>query len=308
MARTRWRLAAALLAMTSAACVSTEAPTANPPGPGPVQPAEPAPMTPTSVPSSAPAAPARPVQRVPAVPTAPAPGQRPAPAPGPLGPPRPYPEGAIALPCTLRAELEPTIVKDELRLRFVLSNLASEPATITLRGVGPGGMVDVRGLPAGFDPMHRCQAGACIQPTSTATYTVPPHKTVTIGGTTLHAKGDACNPPLPMGSSFLYAAITPDPPRADTCTGAMIHIVRDPKTAALRRAGLLEPPVPATPPPPRPKPQPKQRPRPQPKPKTRAKPEDCPVCAFACPRGIPSRKVGPDGCPICGCERIDLSQ
>jgi hypothetical protein len=246
------------------------------------------------------------------VPTAPAPSQRPAtprtPGPGPLGPPRPYPEGAIALPCTLRAELEPTIVKDELRLRFVLSNLASEPATITLRGVCPGGMVDVRGLPAGFDPMHRCQAGACIQPTSTAMYTVPPHKTVTIDGTTLRARGDACNPPLPMGSSFLYAAITPDPPRVDTCTGAMIHIVRDPKTGTLRRAGLLEPPVPATPPPPRSKPQPKQRPRPQPKPKTRARPENCPVCAFACPRGIPSRKVGPDGCPICGCERMDLSQ
>lgn len=46
---------------------------------------------------------------------------------------------------------------------------------------------------------------------------------------------------------------------------------------------------------------------PTPRPKRPAPPKratPCPVCAFGCPGGIPSRKVGPDGCPVCRCEEL----
>lgn len=304
MSRTRLLLATALIAMTSTACVSTETPATSPPGPVPAEPREPPPGAPTPAPAVPTTyTPGPPVQ--PAAP-APRPGAPARPAPGPLGPL--YPEGAVALPCTLRAEIQPTVTRDTLRLAFELSNLGSEPATITVSGTCPGGMVELSGLPASFDPMHRCQAGACVKPTTTATYTIPPHKSVAIGETTLHANGDACNPPLPLGSTFLSATLTGHTQRVDTCTGAAVHVVRDPKTGALRRAGLLDPPVPATPPRPQPKqaPRPKPEPKPQPKPQPPAKREHCPVCAIGCPNGIPKSGIGPDGCPECGCENFEI--
>ena len=282
--RFTWLIAALLGA---AGCATADAPLAGSPPP-----AEPprSPSQPLTQPAAAPRPPVRPAR-----------------APGPpLGPRPSDPEGAIALPCTLRAEVEPTIAGDEVRLRYTLENLADAPTTVTLVGPCPGGLVELRGLPAGYDPMHRCQAGACLTPTTKATYTVPGHGRLSIGGATLRGTGDGCNPPLPLGSLFLQAAIRTDPPAFHACTGATIHIVRDPKTKKLRRAGLLDPRVLATPPAtPRPKTTPVPRPTPPAKP-TPARRKSCPACAFACPNGIPSRKHRADGCPSCTCERIDV--
>src|SRR5690606_13708320 len=102
------------------------------------------------------------------------------PSPGLLSP-RSYPEGAIAIRCTLHPAIEPTIRGGELQLRFVLVNDAPDPVTVTLRGTCPGGMVELHGLPSTFDPMHRCRAGACVNPIDRATYTIPARKSVVIG-------------------------------------------------------------------------------------------------------------------------------
>lgn len=280
--------AAALLGVT-AACASTDpsvtgahsAPPPTTPTPPPAEPAkpEPAPLLVTPGPTM--------------------PARGPATPPPEMPPRRPYPEGAIAIRCTLHAEIEPTIRGGELQLRFVLVNDAPDPVTVTLRGTCPGGMVELRGLPGTFDPMHRCQAGACVNPIEKATYTVAARTSVVIGETTLRAKGDACNPPLPLGSTYLSAAFVTDPPLARACGGGAIHVIRDPKTGALREAGPREPRVPATPPTPQRTPRTKpQTKRPEPRPERK----NCPACAFACPNGIPSRKLGPDGCPTCSCE------
>ncbi len=233
-----------------------------------------------------------------------------APSPPPAAPPSApalpapqHPEGAIAIPCTVRAEIEPTLVRDELRLRFMLVNLGTETQTVTLRGTCPGGVVELQGLPTTFDPMHRCQAGACPSPEVRETYTVAPKKAVTIGETTLRAKGDACNPALPLGSTFLQAAIATEPQAFDVCGGGMVHIVRDPRTGTLRRAGLLDDPVPAV------EPQPKTTPTPTVTRKvepTRPR-KQCPACGIGCPHGIPSSKIGPDGCPSCSCENFEVT-
>lgn len=312
MARSRSFLLAVATAGVTAACVSTDASVATaPPAPPPAAPApgapQPAPLVVTPAPPPAPATPPPPGPRGPA--TSPTPGAPVSPPPqGPSRswPPPLHPEGAIHIPCTLHAEIVPTVRRDEVELRFVLVNDAPDPVTVTLRGTCPGGVVELRGLPSTFDPMHRCQAGACASPTATATFTVPARKSVTIGGTTLRAKGDACNPPLPLGSTFVSAAIATD--LVGACGGSAIHIVRDPKTGALRRAAADEPRVPATPPTekpaPPPKPAPTQKPAPKQKPAPPTPRKQCPVCAFACPNGIPSRKVGPDGCPTCACEKL----
>jgi hypothetical protein len=241
-----------------------------------------------------------------------APPQPSAPTPPPSQPPRlvpSHPEGAIHLECTVRAEIEAQVVRDQLRLRFVLRNSGPNDATVTLRTACPGGAVELSGLPAGFDPMHRCQAGACVQPTTTTTYKVPGgHKKVVIGETMLPAKGDACNPPLPLGSTFLQAMITPVPQAFDVCNGGQVHLVRDPTSGTLRLAGLLDEPVPATAPTKAPTTKPtKTKPEPiKPAPTVTPKRKQCPVCGIGCPNGIPSTKVGPDGCPSCSCENFEI--
>lgn len=238
---------------------------------------------------------------------------RPAPAPGPASPvpslPSGHPVGAIDLPCTVRAEIEAVVTADAVHLKLVLMNIGAEEARVTLKTRCPGGPVELAGLPAGFDPMHTCQAGACISPSSTTTYTIPGgRKIVVLGETTLRANGDACNKPLPFGSTFLQANIVTEPKRWDVCSGAQVHIVRDHRTGKLRRASLLGAPVPATPPakqpapaPPRTKPAPAP-PRTEPAPAThRTKP--CPTCGFGCTNGgVPSRRVDANGCPVCACD------
>ncbi len=296
MATSRFTWLMTMLCGLTAACASTDPSMAG-------APAAPPPTTPT--PTTAPAEPARPgpapLLMAPA-PTTPARGPT---APRPRLPTYEHPEGAIAIRCTLHPEIEPTVRGGELQLKFVLVNDAPDPVTVTLRGACPGGMVELRGLPGTFDPMHRCQAGACVNPIEKATYTVPARKSVVLGGTTLRANGDACNPPLPLGSTYLSATIATDPQLVEACGGTAIHVVRDPKTGALRKAKPNEPRVPATPPKPEP-PRTKPQPKPTPKPTPRPRPEDGPVCAFACPNGIPSRKLRADGCPSCTCENFDV--
>lgn len=282
-----------LVSFWMVACAATEPPHTEPVG----SPPAPAPMT-APAPTTAPAP--MPVQAPPPPPPS-------SPPPAPQLPEPSYPVGAIGPSCILRAEIEPIVRADSIAMRFVLVNNSHAPATITLTGTCPGGLVELHGLPAGFDPMHRCQAGACVNPESKATYKIPARGKVTLGETTLRAKGDACNPPLPMGSTFLQATIVSDNP-LDACNGATVHLVRDPRTGTLRRAADAEAPVPAVlvKPAPTPKTKPAPTPAPAPKPAPVAPRKNCPTCAFACPRGVPSRKVGPDGCPSCSCENFDI--
>lgn len=298
-----WGLVLAAAAAT-AACVAADPPPG--PRPAPPRPAEGPP------PRDEPAPPAAPTPVTPTPSPAPVVAPTPAPTPAPGGPgvapPPTYPVGALDLPCTVRAELEAKVVKGELRLRFVLVNLGADATTVTLAGRCPGGPVALRGLPDGFDPMHTCRAGACADPTPTTTHTLGGRSSIVLGETVLSARGDACNPPLPAGSTFLTAAVTAAPARHDVCSGAPLHLVRDPESGALRRAGPREPPVPAGPGAPAPRPPAKPTPPPPTPPvKQPVKPRaSCPACGIGCPDGIPSSKRGPDGCPVCACERFDL--
>jgi hypothetical protein len=223
--------------------------------------------------------------------------------PGPLDPG--YPVGAIDIPCTVRAEIEAVVTADAIRMKLVLMNLGPEEAKVTLKSRCPGGPVELGGLPAGFDPMHTCQAGACVSPTATTTYTIPGgRKTVVLGETTLRAQGDACNKPLPFGSTFLQASIVTEPRQWEVCNGAAVHIVRDHGTGKLRRAGLIDEPVPATPPAkPAVAPKPQLKPQPKPAPPRPPRTKPCPTCAFACTNGgVPSRRRDANGCSVCACE------
>jgi len=196
----------------------------------------------------------------------------------------------------VRAELEPTFNGDHVRLEYRLLNLRSEPVQLTLRSPCPAGPVTFDGLPAGADPLHTCQAGACISPVTTTTYNLPAHGTVVLGETTLAARGDTCNPPLALGSTLLRLRVTAEGAAGTVCDGATIHIIRDAHTSALRRAAITDPRVSPAPPPRRPVTTPAQPP-PQ-------RPKTCPECAIGCPHGVPKTGIGPDGCPVCGCEDL----
>jgi hypothetical protein len=137
------------------------------------------------------------------------------------------------------------------------------------------------------------------------TVEVPGGRTpVPIAETALSIEGDACNPPLPDGSTFLSATIDAGGPTSQTCAGAPIHVVVDRKRRGLRLAPL----------PPAVTPEPARTPaatrarkvgRPvAPAPGTR-RDRPCRPCAFACLDGVPASGVGPDGCPRCGCEDPD---
>jgi len=243
----------------------------------------------------------------------------PPPAPGPaptVTPPMPapsYPVGAIALDCVVSAEIEPVIrTGGEVTLRFSLKNHHPRPVEVTLQGTCPGGFVEVVGLPANFDPMHTCQAGACAQPTLMKTFTIAAGGSTPIGETRLPAQGNACNPPLPLGTMLLHARVnlTGGAPFA-VCSGAQVHIERDHKSGALRLAGPVDdednrlPPQPTTAP--SPKPTPTKAPAPKQAPKVAPTPrQNCPACGVGCPNGRPLTGLGPDGCPRCGCEKHDI--
>jgi hypothetical protein len=146
--------------------------------------------------------------------------------------------------------------------------------------------------------MHTCQAGACVKPSSTTTYTIPGgRKTVVLGETTLRANGDACNKPLPFGSTFLQANIVTEPKQWDVCSGAQVHIVRDHRTGKLRRAGLLDAPVPATPPAKQPAPAPpRTQPAPAPPGRSRARSVASAAPTAAC-RRVASTRTGAPSAP-----------
>jgi hypothetical protein len=251
-------------------------------------PADPPPALPTPAPTPTPT----PAPRSP----------EPAPAPPSLPTGPGYPVGAIDIACTVRAEIEAVVTADAVQMKLVLMNLGAQEAKVTLKGRCPGGPVELGGLPAGFDPMHTCQAGACASPNATTTYAIPGgRKTVVIGETTLRAKGDACNQPWPLGSTFLQANIETEPKQLDVCSGAQVHIIRDHNTGKLRRANLIAEPVPAIPPPVK-QPAP-ATPKTKPAPVTPPRTKQCPVCGFACTNGgVPSSRRDANGCPVCACD------
>lgn len=256
------------------------------------------------VPPSPPPAPVKPAP----APTRPAPPPRtPAPAPPPGFDPtlRPsYPVGAIHIPCKVRAEIQPTIVGKDLRLRFTLVNISGQAVTVKLRGTRIGGLVQVNGLPAGFDPMRTCRVVGGRNPSTTRELVIPAgRKPVVIGQTTLRGRGDACNPALPLGSSFLTAQVDSIDNAFEVCSGPAIHIVRA-NNGALRKARVGDPPVtaPRAAPPPAP---PAKTPQTKPAP-TKPPPASCPTCGFGCLHGTPSTRVDANGCPVCGCDDLDL--
>lgn len=238
-----------------------------------------------------PAAPARPTVRPPA-----APG-----GPGPRLPAHTPPTGAIHIRCTVRADIEARVTTSSVRAKVVLRNLGAQEATVTLRETCPGGPVTLAGLPAGFDPMHTCRMGPCAGPSSTKTYRIPARGRVELARTTLLARGDACNPALPLGSTLLRAEIVTEPRQLEVCSGAPLHVVRDHRSRRLRRARLTAPLVPEVLP---------ARPRPSvkaPPARTRVAPKSCPACGFGCTGAtMPSSRRDENGCPVCGCDPIGL--
>jgi len=89
-------------------------------------------------------------------------------------------------------------------------------------------------------------------------------------------------------------------PAFNACSGA-IHIVRDPKSGTLRRAGLLGPKVAAIPPTPKPQPKPEPGPSRSP-PLSRRTPEALPGVWVRVPERNSIDQFRPHGCPTCSCE------
>lgn len=225
----------------------------------------------------------------------------PAPAPMPKLPSYRHPEGAIALPCHVVAEVEAVIEEggQAVRLGFALVNTTNAERTVSLHGHCPQGFVTVHGLPQGFDPMHTCRAGACIEPEMTRVVTVPARGRVQLGETRLRAEGDACNPPWPVGSRLLSISVQGHTGDAFVCPGGAVEIERDPSSSMLRLVPFESKPAPLPPQAPSPKPTTSPEPTPSVVPQPR---EKCPTCGIGCPSGRPLTGVGPDGCPLCGCE------
>lgn len=204
----------------------------------------------------------------------------------PDAPRRPYPEGAIGPTCRIRTEIQASVTSESVRLRFFLVSRDAKPRVVKLTNPCPAGVVRLSGLPAGFDAMHTCQRGACVEPTTEQTFTVPARGRVEIGETVLRARGDACNPELPFGSTIVTAQVSSDDPM-DVCTGGAVHFMRE-RSGRLRRAKPNELVVKETPVAP---PAPKSAPG-----------KMCPACAFACVRGRPSTRKDQNGCPVCACD------
>jgi hypothetical protein len=242
----------------------------------------------------------------------PTPGPPPTPGSGSPGPvpglPRePRFPGATEVPCHLRTEIEADLTADAIRLKFWLVNRGAQEERLSLPAACPGGPVELFGLGAGFDPMHTCQAGPCPQRSIVTTYTVPAGGKIVLGETTLRARGDACNKPLPPGWMHLRADIAPAPRPWNLCSGAVLSVIRDQGTGRLRRPTALDQQALASPPPPpvtAPAP-PKTTPAP-PKPTPAPRPQrtrPCPACGFACIHGgVPSTRRAANGCVICACD------
>lgn len=232
----------------------------------------------------------------------PAPARPPPAKVAPKWSPEKPPVGAIGPRCHVRTLLDVTITGEQLHFTFALVNITGKAMKVTLTGTCPHGVVNLGGLPSGYDPMHTCQRGACVTPNESLTIDLPADRTpVPIGETTLASKGDACNPPLPVGSTFYQAEAT-STNWGELCSGPQIHIVKA-KNGTLRRAKLDEPIVPARPSaPPRTPPKVVHAPAPKPAPKSPAR--SCPACAFACTRGFPSSRHDAQGCLVCACDDI----
>ena len=224
------------------------------------------------------------------------------PPPTVIGPRDHHPVGAIHIPCTVQADVQATVSATQVRAKLVLRNLARSATTVTLRSSCPGGPIALLGLPDDFDPMHGCQK-RCSTETSTVTYKIPARGTLKLADTLLKAKGDACNPPLPLGSMFLRAELVTEPHQLGVCSGAGVHVVRDHKTKRLRRASLIAPAIPAVVPAPTAPVLAPKTPVPAPQPVKRP----CPVCAFGCTNGgVPSSRTDENGCRVCACDRPGL--
>lgn len=228
------------------------------------------------------------------------PSPTPAPAPSLQLPTYRHPEGAIALPCHVVADLDAVIEEggQAVRLGFSLVNRSNADRSVTLRGHCPQGFVTVHGLPQGFDPLHTCRAGACIEPEMTTVVTVPARGRIPLGETLLRAGGDACNPPWPMDSRPLWISVQGHLGDSFVCPGAAVEIEREPSSSTLRLVTHEPRPAPPPPPPPTSPPRPTVPVEPQP---TRER--VCPTCGIGCPDSRPLTGVGPDGCPLCGCEK-----
>jgi hypothetical protein len=188
--------------------------------------------------------------------------------------------------CTLFAEIVPIISAKTASLRVVLKNTASTPAKVTLEGnCGARFVVD-------GEPRNTCPPSPC-RPTPLKTYTIGAKRSLTLGTVTVKSKGDACREPMRNGSTLFEAAATGKQMRV--CSGPAVHVIKDARSGALRKAKpnetIVEPartlPLPPSTVPP-----------------TRAPKQPCPPCGIGCPRGRPSSAVDANGCRVCACEDL----
>jgi hypothetical protein len=194
--------------------------------------------------------------------------------------------------CTLFAEIVPIVSAKTASLRVVLKNTSSTSAKVTLEGTC-GARYTVRG-----EPRNTCPPSPC-RPAPLKTYTIGAKRSLTLGTVTVKSKGDACREPMPNGSTLFEAAATGKQMRV--CSGPAVHVIKDARTGALRKAKPNEPIVaPTVPAPPTTSPPPKLPPSTIPP--TRAPKQPCPACGFGCPGGRPSSAVDANGCRVCACE------
>lgn len=198
------------------------------------------------------------------------------------------PEPARVVPCTIRAELQPVVRGTTVAFKVVLTNSGAKAAKVTL-AAPCSAYFGVSGEPRALCPPSPCHA----EPARTVT--VGAKKSFPLGTVKIAGDGNTCRAPLPAGSTLFQASVTPDPAQPEVCGGAKVHIVKDAKTGALRRAKLTDPIVgPNDPPPPTP-PSTTKKPLPAPR--------SCPPCGIGCPGSMPSTKKDANGCPSCSCEK-----
>jgi hypothetical protein len=220
------------------------------------------------------------------------------PKPVPVKPTKPVmpeykpPVGAVVMPCLVRAELESVVVgANNVAMKVVLKNIGSTAATVSL-GSNCGARFTVSGEPASTCPPSPCR------PAPIKTVTIAAKSSLPLGTLKVSGKGNTCRAPMPDGSTMFQAVVVTDPPQRQVCSGAVLHVIKDPKTHKLRKAALTDPeihPAPAPQPAP-PKPAPiKVKPKPK---------KPCPACGIGCPNGAPSSKVDANGCSVCACEDL----
>ena len=205
--------------------------------------------------------------------TTPPPETRPSAPIAPVTPEAPAqrPPPSVVSQCNARLVTRTSEAPEAHRAEAIVQNITNTPLRFVVPSRCPFGVAAFEGLGDDYDYYGACAMGACRQPQSPRSFTVPPGGEVVVASATIHHAGTSCQPPLSAGTYTLRFTI-PGADGLDVC--AVDH-------------GVIEVTPPST----------TERTDP---PSTPARPRrDCPAIACAC-FGVP-QPTPPGECPSCNC-------